>query len=123
MKKKSREELKEYLFNHKLFPIINKPYTHRNLELEFELMIEHHESGSCKCHKSGGLPKNIVAAWKNWIPYTKQDPELVAAYQQKLRIEEQRRFEKQYNVGFDKPNLEGLKKLAELKEKLLNKNI
>lgn len=116
---KSSEELKSYLFGHKLFPIINKNFPHRDLDLEFELMIEHHVSGSCKCHKGGGMPKNIVAAWKNWIPYTKPDPTLVGQHQAKLQKQTELEFEQKYGTKYNTTNEAGLKKLREMKAKIL----
>lgn len=120
-KNKNSEELKSYLFAHKLFPVINKNYPHRNLELEFELMIEHHQSGSCKCHKGGGLPKNIVAAWKNWIPYTKPDPELESKHKTELARQTELEFQQKYGTDSKSTNEEGLRKLREAKEKYLGK--
>lgn len=113
-KKKTREELKSYLFSHPLFPVINKNFPNRNLDLEFEVMMEHHASGACKCHKGGGQPVNIVAAWRNWIPYTKPDPDIKAANDKAWQEEKDRKMNIDRNAP---PSEEGLKKLAELRAK------
>lgn len=119
LKKRNKAELKAYLFGHPLFTTINKPYPLRNLDMEFELMMEHHASGACRCHVGGGVPKNIVAAWKNWIQYTKQDPELVALHNAELQKMVEQEFKQKYGVEYHGQNEEGLKKLRELKDKLL----
>lgn len=114
-KKRNKEELKEYLFAHPLFAKINENWPARNLEMEFELMIEHHLSGDCRCHPSGALPVNIVAAWKNWIPYTQPDPKILAA---NSRIGEKEDMIR-HNVNPDNPPLseKGIKQLDEIRER------
>lgn len=82
-------------------------------------MLEHHRSGACKCHKGGGLPKNIVAAWKNWVPYTKPDPELLSQHQAKLQRQVETEFEQKYGTKYNTTNEAGLKKLREMKEQYL----
>lgn len=103
MKKRNKDELKEYLFAHPLFEKITSKYPDRDYDLQFEMMIEHHLSGSCKCHKGGGLPKNIVAAWNNWIPYTKADEFIILARQKKMKEQQERQSMVQAGVNPEDP--------------------
>lgn len=113
-KKKTKEELKAYLFSHPLFARINEPWPNRDLDFEFEMMMEYHISGGCKCHPNGGMPVNIVAAWKNWIPYSQPDPKIIEAKRKIAEREEAIRN----NVDPDKPISEaGQRQLEELRKK------
>jgi hypothetical protein len=104
-KKRSKEELRQFFFAHKLMPGYQKQYPYRNYDQLFEEMCDWWENNK------GKLPQ-AISSFKNWLERSKEDPELKRKAEREWQHEQQEKRNTQ---------LQGVKvspeKLAEFRSK------